>query len=105
MEIEINEKNFIAEVLESDKPVMMDFYATWCGPCQMMAPLVEEMAKKYEGKAKICKCNADDAIGLSTKYGIMSIPCFVFFKNGEEVTRVVGAVPSKTLEEKLEKLF
>lgn len=90
MALELNENNFEQEVIKSDIPVLVDFWATWCGPCQMMGPIVEEVAKELDGKVKVGKVNVDDATHLAQKYGIMSIPAFFVFKNGEVVKQVVG---------------
>ena len=97
----LSDDTFEKEVLKSDKPVMVDFWATWCAPCRMIAPYVEEMAKEYEGKAKICKMDVDANPGVASKYGIMSIPSLLFFKNGQVVDKVVGAVPKTQLMAKL----
>lgn len=104
MEKIINDAN-IAEVLASDKPVMIDFWATWCGPCRMLAPTVEEIANEYEGKAVICKCNVDEASDTPMKYGIRNIPTLLFFKGGELVGRLVGAVPKSEITAKLDALL
>jgi thioredoxin 1 len=90
MSIEINESNFEQEVLSSDRPVLVDFWAPWCGPCKMLSPVIEEIASEYNGKAKVCKVNADENMELSTKFQITSIPCLILFKNGEVFQRVVG---------------
>lgn len=95
----------IAEILASDKPVMIDFWATWCGPCRMLAPTVEEIANEYEGKAVICKCNVDEASDTPMKYGIRNIPTLLFFKGGELVGRLVGAVPKSEITAKLDALL
>lgn len=84
---------------------MVDFYADWCGPCKMMGPLVEKMAVKYEGKVKIGKLNVDESMEIAQKYRVASIPTFIFFKNGEVVDTCMGAMPAKTLEEKVELLL
>ena len=83
MEYRFTEENFDAEVLGSDTPVLVDFYADWCGPCKMMMPVVEKMAEAYEGKVKVGKLNVDENNAIAAKYGIMSIPSFIVFKNGE----------------------
>ena len=103
MEYRFNENNFADEVIKSDIPVMIDFYAEWCGPCRMMSPIVEEFAKDYEGKVKIGKVNVDEERALAMKFGIQSIPCFVFIKDGKVTDTVVGAMPKEALEEKLKK--
>ena len=95
----------IVEILASDKPVMIDFWATWCGPCRMLAPTVEEIAKEYEGKAVIGKCNVDEASETPMKYGIRNIPTLLFFKGGQLVDRLVGAVPKNEITAKLDALL
>jgi thioredoxin 1 len=105
MEYKFTKENFDSEVLKSDKPVLVDFYADWCGPCKMMGPVVSKLAGQYDGRAKIGKVNADDDGEIAVRYGVSSIPNLVFFKNGEVVDRVVGAVPATVLEEKLNKLL
>lgn len=91
-------ENFQAEVLNSDIPVLVDFYADWCGPCKMMAPLVEKMAEKYEGRMKIGKLNVEEAMEIAEKYRVMNIPTFIFFKNGEAVEIHVGGMSANDLE-------
>lgn len=88
--MKITTENFEKEVLNSEVPVLVDFFATWCGPCKMMSPIVEELAKKVEGKAKVCKVDIDEERDIAIKYGIMSIPTFIVFKNGEPVGKAVG---------------
>lgn len=97
--------NFEEEVLKSDIPVMVDFFADWCGPCQMMMPVVESLAEEYEGRVKIGKIDSDEAGELAEKYGVMSIPNFIFFKNGEKVDNAIGAVSEDALAEKLDALI
>ena len=104
MEKIITDANF-AEILNTDKPVMVDFWATWCGPCRALAPVVEELVAEYEGKAVIGKCNVDDCDELPMKYGIRSIPTLLFFKNGELVDRLVGAAPKAGIAAKLDSLI
>ena len=105
MEHIFTEANFEQEVLNSDIPVMVDFYADWCGPCQMMMPTVESLAEEYEGRVKIGKLNSDEAQSLCQKYGVMSIPKFVFFKNGQRVDNAIGAQSEDALAEKLDALL
>ncbi len=102
MAVEFNESNFEELVLKSDKPVLVDFWAEWCGPCKMVGPVVEEVASDYEGKAVVGKVNVDQNPSISAKYGIRSIPTILFIKDGEVVDKSVGAVPKKTLTEKLD---
>lgn len=104
MEKTVTDAN-IVEILVSDKPVMIDFWATWCGPCRMLAPTVEEIAKEYEGKAVIGKCNVDEASETPMKYGIRNIPTLLFFKGGQLVDRLVGAVPKNEITAKLDALL
>ena len=96
-EVILNEKNFEEEVLNSSIPVLVDFWATWCGPCRMLAPVIEEIANEYEGVAKVCKLNVDEAPKLAAKYGVMSIPTVIVFKNGEVADKSVGFVPKENL--------
>ena len=103
MEYKITTANFDEEVLNSDMPVFVDFYADWCGPCKMMAPIVEELAKKYDGKVKVGKCNIDEENGIAARYRIMSIPTMMVFKGGEIKETIVGAVPQNELEDKIDK--
>jgi thioredoxin 1 len=102
MALEITDSNFEEVVLKSDKPVLVDFWAEWCGPCRMVGPVVEELAKEYDGKAVIGKINVDFNPKVATDYGIMSIPALLFFKNGQLVDKQVGAVPKHVLANKLE---
>lgn len=88
--MKITSENFEKEVLNSEVPVLVDFFATWCGPCKMMSPVVEELAKEMEGKAKVYKVDTDEEQNLAIKYGIMSIPTFIVFKNGEPVGKAIG---------------
>lgn len=102
MALELTDSNFEELALKSDKPVMVDFWAEWCGPCRMVGPVVEELAKEYDGKAVVGKVNVDNNPQVATKYGIRSIPTILFLKNGEVVDRSVGAVPKSQLSQKLE---
>ncbi len=99
--IEITDSNFEQEVLKSDVPVLIDFWAVWCGPCRMIAPIVEEMAGEFQGKAKIGKLDVDNNPNTAVKYGIRSIPSILIFKGGEVVENIVGAVPKQQITEKL----
>ena len=105
MEYKFTKDNFDKEVMESKEPVMIDFYADWCGPCKMMSPVVEALAEQYEGKIKIGKVNSDEEMDLATKSGVRSIPAFFFLKDGKVVDNAVGAQPKEALEEKLNKLI
>ena len=105
MEYKFTSENFEKEVLQSDIPVMVDFYADWCGPCKMMAPLVADLAESYSGKCKIGKCNTDENPELGREFKIMSIPTFLFFKDGRVVDTVIGAVSKNELEEKIKQVL
>ena len=105
MEFEFTTENFEAEVLGSEIPVLVDFYADWCGPCKMMAPVIEKLAKEYEGKVKIGKCNVDDHMILAQKYRVASIPNMQIFKGGQVVDQVIGATSEGALKEKLNALL
>ena len=101
MEVIVNVNNFEEEVLKSDIPVLVDFWATWCGPCRMLAPTVSAIAEEYAGKVKVCKCDIDENIPLAEKFGIEVIPTLVVFKNGEEVARNMGLIPKAEIEKML----
>ncbi len=104
MEQVFTDANFNEEVLKSSTPVFVDFWAAWCGPCQMMGPIVDEMAKNFEGKnIKIGKLNVDENSDTAAKYNVMSIPSFIVFKNGEAVDQIVGGVPKEKLQQMVEK--
>ena len=101
---ELNDGNFEGEVLKSDLPVLVDFWAPWCGPCKMVGPIVEQIAQEYEGKLKVGKLNVDENNQTASQFGIMSIPSVLFFKGGELVDQIVGAVPKQQFVEKIDKI-
>ena len=101
MEVIVNVNNFENEVLKSTVPVLVDFWATWCGPCRMLAPTVSAIAEKYDGKVKVCKCDIDENIPLAEKYGIEVIPTLVVFNGGEEKTRNMGLMSQAEIEKML----
>jgi thioredoxin 1 len=103
MALEITDSNFEEVVLKADKPVLVDFWAEWCGPCRMVGPIVEELAKDYADTAVIGKVNVDENPEISVRFGIRNIPALLFFKNGEIVDKQIGAVPKSVLSEKLDK--
>ena len=103
--VELTEETFEQEVLKATIPVLVDFWAAWCGPCKMIAPIVEELATEYEGKLKIGKVDVDNHQKIAMQYGIRSIPTLLVFKGGKVVEQIIGAAPKKTLVEKLSKHF
>ena len=105
MAVEITDANFDEVVLKSDKPVVVDFWAAWCGPCRMVGPIIEELAGEYEGKAVVGKVDVDQNPGVSAKFGIRNIPTIIFVKNGEIVDKSVGAVPKAQLAAKLDAIL
>ena len=102
--ITCTDANFESEVLNSDQPVLVDFWATWCGPCRTIAPTIQELASDYDGKARVVKLDVDNNPQTAMKYGIRSIPSLLFFKDGRPVDQMVGVVPKKVLAEKLDAL-
>jgi thioredoxin 1 len=105
MATQVTEATFDDVVLKSDKPVLVDFWAEWCGPCRMIGPIVEEIGGEFEGKALVVKVDVDSNPGISAKFGIRNIPTILFFKNGEVADKQVGAVPKSTLVNKLNALM
>jgi len=100
-QVEITDTNFTTEVEKSDIPVLIDFWAVWCGPCRMIAPIVEELAQEYQGKLKVGKLDVDNNPGVPTRFGIRSIPTLLLFKNGNVVEQIVGAVPKGYIIDKI----
>ena len=103
MEVVLTSGNFEEEVYDSEIPVLVDFYADWCGPCKAMAPVVEELAEEYAGKVKVGKINVDNAMDIATKYRIMSIPTFMVFKGSEAVAKMIGMQDKRVLKEAMDK--
>lgn len=104
-EIILNEQNFKQEVLDYKGVALVDFWAEWCGPCKMMLPAIEELAKEYSGKAKICKLNVDESQNISAEYSVMAIPTIIIFKDGKQMERLVGAQSKKALLDRINPLL
>ncbi len=104
LEVNVNKENFEAEVLSSDKLVIVDFWATWCGPCQMLAPVLAKVAEERKDSVKVCKVNVDEAQDLAMEYGIMNIPTLIMFKNGEKVKTSVGFFSKSELEKMIDNI-
>ncbi|MGP6189305.1 MAG: thioredoxin [Vulcanimicrobiaceae bacterium] len=100
---EVSQSTFEREVLASDRPVLVDFWAPWCGPCRMLSPVVEKVAAAHAGRAKFVKLNTDDNPGLAGQYNVSGIPCLILFKDGKEAERIVGFVPEKNITGMLQK--
>jgi thioredoxin 1 len=105
MALEVNDGNFDELVLKSDKPVVVDFWAEWCGPCRMIAPIIEELSHEFSGKAVVVKCDVDSSPGVAAKFGIRNIPTVLFFKDGKVADKQVGAVPKNAFVAKLNALI
>ena len=100
----VNQEEF-EKIIESDRPVLVDFYATWCGPCKMLSPIVDELSSEYAGKVKVCKVNTDENMSLSSKFQITSIPCLIIFKEGRPVRKIVGFKPKNDIKRDLDEII
>ncbi len=105
LEVEVNGNNFQQEVLESSIPVLVDLWAPWCMPCRMISPIVEELGNENQGKLKVCKLNTDENQNIAARYGILGIPTLLFFKDGQEVDRIVGVTPKPIIQQKLDPIL
>ncbi|MEA3454862.1 MAG: thioredoxin [Candidatus Caldatribacteriota bacterium] len=105
LEVEVNGNNFQQEVLESSIPVLIDLWAPWCMPCRMISPIVEELGNDNQGKLKVCKLNTDENQNIAARYGIQGIPTLLFFKDGQEVDRIVGVTPKPIIQQKLDAIL
>jgi thioredoxin 1 len=101
----VNDSNFAEVVEQGSLPVLVDFWATWCGPCRMLSPVIDNLAGKYAGKVNVVKCNVDESTDIPMKFGIRNIPTLLFFKDGQLVDRLVGAVPQAEIEKKIEAII
>lgn len=102
---EVTKDNFGQEVLRSSTPVIVDFWATWCMPCKMIAPIVQEIGEIYKGKCKVAKLNIDDAMDIATEFGVMNIPTIIFFKDGKEFARIVGVTSKDNIASKIDEML
>ena len=105
MVIDVSDQTFENEVIKSSLPVLMDLWAPWCGPCRMVAPVIEKLSETYDGKVKFCRLNVDENPQTAVRYSIMSIPTLMFFKDGQVADTVIGAVPERTLQPKIDALL
>lgn len=103
--LELREDNFEQEILNSSTPVIVDFWAAWCMPCMMIGPIVEQIDKEYKNRCKVMKLNVDEAMGIATRFSVMNIPTIIFFKDGNEYTRIVGVVDKETIAEKINEMI
>ena len=105
MVTEVNDQNFESEILKCDTPVVVDFWAPWCGPCRMITPVTEKLSEEYANRVKFCKLNVDENPEMGRKYGVMSIPLLLFFKDSQQVDSVLGVVPEAMIKPKVESLL
>ena len=103
--LEVTDENFDDEIMNSDTPAVVDFWAEWCGPCKMVAPVIEELAKDYQGKIKVAKMDVDQNRTTPTRFGVRNIPTLIFFKGGEVAQTIIGAQPKSSIEDELKKLL
>ncbi|MBU2540815.1 MAG: thioredoxin [Candidatus Omnitrophica bacterium] len=103
--LHLDDNNFQKEILEGEKPAMVDFYTTWCGPCKIVSPIIEELAEEYKGRFKVAKVNVEEAQNVATKYSIMSVPTLLFFKAGRVIDQVVGVLSKQQLKIKMDKFL
>ena len=103
--VNVTSQSWEQEVMQSDTPVMVDFWAAWCGPCKMIAPTIEELAEEYSGKMKVCKLNTDDSPDIASQHQIMGIPSLLFFKEGKVIDKIVGAASKKQFKEKIDAIL